>query len=288
MLNMAQGVPGDPPSPALLEAMARTSADPASAGYGPILGELSLRQALATELNMLYRCSTPRALRADQTCITTGCNMAFLVLVMVLCPPGSRALVPLPAYFSHSMSLSMQSVDPVYIPCLPSEGFRPSLSAARASLKADATRGSKSIRMIVLVTPSNPTGAVYTPEELRLWYDLAKEYQVALVLDETYRDFVDGDRSPPHDLFELEDWQDTLISISSMSSTSIQAAPLLHPPCPGQARSDERPEGYRIPGHRLGSIVASPELLESITIVCDCMQVRPGLRRLIHPGCSPS
>ena len=82
--------------------------------------------------------------------------------------------------------------------------------------------------MIVLVTPSNPTGAIYTPAELRSWYDLAKEFGVALVLDETYRDFVDPrpevEREAPHDLFGVEGWQDTLISIGSMSS----AYPLPH------------------------------------------------------------
>lgn len=149
--------------------------------------------------------------------------MAFLVLVMVLCPPGSKALMPLPAYFSQSMSLSLQSVEPIYIPCLPSRGFKPSREAARRYLEADADAGAREIRMIVLVTPSNPTGGIYTPEELRGWYDLAKEFGVALVLDETYRDFVDPRpeemREPPHDLFEIEGWQDTLISLGSMSST---------------------------------------------------------------------
>lgn len=85
--------------------------------------------------------------------------------------------------------------------------------------------------MIVLVTPSNPTGAIYTPKELREWYDLAKEFGVALVLDETYRDFVDPrpeeEREAPHDLFEIQGWQDTLISIGSMSSAylSLRVSP---------------------------------------------------------------
>lgn len=87
--------------------------------------------------------------------------------------------------------------------------------------------------MIVLVTPSNPTGAIYSPTELREWYDLAREFQVPLVLDETYRDFVYGgageERIAPHDLFELQDWQDTLISLGSMSSECLR------PTLPGTA-----------------------------------------------------
>jgi aspartate/methionine/tyrosine aminotransferase len=143
--------------------------------------------------------------------------MAFLVLTMVLCPPGSKALLPLPAYFNQSMSLSLQSVEPLYIPCLPSEGFRPSITGARQYLETDIESGKREIRMIVLVTPSNPTGAVYSHQDLREWYDLAKEFQVALVLDETYRDFVEG---PPHTFFAQEGWGNTLVSIGSMSSKS--------------------------------------------------------------------
>lgn len=211
-----------------MSALGHAASDPSSAGYGPILGEDSLRQALADEFNQLYRCSDP--LNMDQIGVTTGCNMAFLVLAMVLCPPGSKALMPLPAYFSQTMSLSLQSVEPVYIPCLPSKAFKPSLPAARRYLADDKER---TIRMIVLVTPSNPTGAIYSPTELREWYDLAREFQVPLVLDETYRDFVYGgageERIAPHDLFELQDWQDTLISLGSMSSECLR------PTLPGTA-----------------------------------------------------
>jgi aspartate/methionine/tyrosine aminotransferase len=110
-------------------------------------------------------------------------------------------------------------VTPVYIPCLPDQNFKPSIQGARKYLEKDVK---KEIRMITLVTPSNPTGTVYTPEEIHEWYDLAKEFKVALILDETYRDFVgDGRESAPHKLFELDGWGETLISIGSMSSESF-------------------------------------------------------------------
>ncbi len=150
--------------------------------------------------------------------ITTGCNMAFLILLMVLCPPGSSVLLPLPSYFSHTMSLSLQSLKPVYIPGDPSHHFAPSLAAAREYL---SDRKGENPRMISLVSPNNPTGAVYSPEELKEWYDLAKEFKVALVVDETYRDFVggpDGGVGRPHRLFEEEDWRGTLVSLGSFSS----------------------------------------------------------------------
>jgi aspartate/methionine/tyrosine aminotransferase len=177
------------------------------------MGELSLRTALSTELNHQYNGDiTP-----DDICMTTGCNMAFLAVVMALCPPNeSSVLLPLPTYFNNAMSLSLISVSPIYIPCDPDNSFSASLPAARKSLElAKKENGKVKPRMIVIVSPSNPTGAVYTPEELMEWYNLAKEYGLALVLDETYRDFVEG---KPHGLFELEDWRKTVISIGSFSS----------------------------------------------------------------------
>lgn len=146
--------------------------------------------------------------------------MAFLALLMVLCPPGSSVLIPIPNYFSHTMSISIQSLKPVFIPCTPSPAFTPSLTAAREYL-SNHPKDEKP-RMIALVTPNNPTGAVYPPEELKKWYDLAKEYKVALVVDETYRDFVEGEdgegRGRPHRLFEEEDWRGTFVSLGSFSS----------------------------------------------------------------------
>ena len=169
---------------------------------------------------------------ADDVGITTGCNMAFLLLLMTLCPPGrSSALIPLPAYFNHDMSLSLQSIKPVYIPCDPAGGFRPSLQAAREHLElAKKEDGPIKPKMIVLVTPNNPTGAVYPADELEKWFDLAKEFGIALILDETYRDFVEPSnaastssaeeegRGRPHRLFERPDWRTTLVSLSSFSS----------------------------------------------------------------------
>lgn len=167
------------------------------------------------------------------------------------------------------MSLSLQSVVADYIPADPAQGFQPSLAAARAILERgtrkvnDGTGREVTPRAIVLVTPNNPTGAVYAPETLKQWYALAKEFNVPLVLDETYRDFVDA----PHRLFEEEDWRETLITLGSFSSKSGSG--------PWQRQADTRAEGYRLPGHRLGSITASPELLKQVATVLDCMQICP-------------
>ncbi|ODO09314.1 hypothetical protein I350_02914 [Cryptococcus amylolentus CBS 6273] len=258
LLDLSQGVPRAAPHSSVLESLKQASSDPQAARYGPILGEPALREALAFETRVLYRLpENGDQVQAEDIGVVTGCNMAFLSLLMTLCPPGkSEVLLPLPAYFNQAMSLSLQDVKPVYIPCDPENKFKASLNKAREHLEGvkKETGRERQARMIVLVSPNNPTGTVYTHQEIKEWYELAKEYHLALVLDETYRDFVEdggdqGKRGQPHALFEEPDWRGTLVSLGSFS------------------------KGYRIPGHRLGTITASPELLKHVTTICDCMQI---------------
>nr|XP_018264389.1 arylformamidase [Kwoniella dejecticola CBS 10117]OBR86547.1 arylformamidase [Kwoniella dejecticola CBS 10117] len=258
LLGLSQGVPGTAPHESVLKALSAVSADPLSAKYGPILGETALREAYAEEIRVQYQlspsCKGKGGVTGQDIGITTGCNMAFLTLIMALCPAGkSSVLIPLPSYFNQMMVFSLQSVKPIFVPCDTTNAFKPSLASAREYLSSpDRQKEEMKPKMICLVSPNNPTGSVYTHEEIKEWYDLAKEFKVALILDETYRDFVEdsnGDRGIPHRLFEEEDWRETLISLGSFS------------------------KGYRIPGHRLGSIIAGPALLKHLTTICDCMQI---------------
>lgn len=96
MLDFSQGVPGDPPHPLLLEALAATSSAPASAGYGPILGEDLLRQGMAVEMERLYQWPLGAGLSSREIAITSGCNQAYLAVMMALCVPGDEVIIPVP------------------------------------------------------------------------------------------------------------------------------------------------------------------------------------------------
>src|SRR5690606_16016064 len=91
-------------------------------------------------------------------------------------------------------------------------------------------------RAIVLVSPNNPGGAEYPAETLRAFRDLARRRGIALILDETYRDF-DSRTGPAHDLFADPDWDEVLVQLYSFS------------------------KAYRLTGHRVGAMAASPRLL---------------------------
>ena len=126
--------------------------------------------------------------------------------MIALCRAGDEVILPTPWYFNHEMVLRQLGISLVPLPCRP-PSFLPSIELAR-SLVTDRTRA------IVLVTPNNPTGAIYPTILLSAFADLAKEKSIALILDETYREFVDG---RPHDLFTRPDWRTYLVHLFSFS-----------------------------------------------------------------------
>jgi aspartate/methionine/tyrosine aminotransferase len=175
------------------------------ARYTDIEGLPELRAALAADIGALYG----GAVAAEQIVVTAGCNQAFCLATLALAQAGDEIILPLPYYFNHQMWFDMQGIRAVHLPFRPERGGVPD--------PADAARciGERT-RAIVLVTPSNPTGAVYPPEVIAAFYRLAQTHDLALVIDETYRDFLPTDAAP-HDLFRDPDWPQTLVHLYSFS-----------------------------------------------------------------------
>ena len=207
------------------------------ARYTPIVGRDDLRSALAEALSGAYGGQvTP-----DQVAITAGCNQAFCLALMALAGPGDEAILAAPSYFNYQMWLEMLDVSPVYLPFRPERGGVPDPADARARITPRT-------RAIVLVTPNNPTGAIYPPETIDGFHHLAREAGVALVLDETYRDFLPGD-GPPHGLFAQPHWEETLVHLYSFSKV------------------------YSLTGYRVGALVAGSGLLAEVAKAADCVAI---------------
>lgn len=245
MIDLSQAVPGTPPPQDMLDRLAEAAGQGEATRYGPILGDAMLREAYSAEISALYRAPIPEAAVA----ITAGCNEAFVVTMMALAGAGNSVMLPTPWYFNHKMTLDMLGINACALPCGPETGFVPDVTDAEKLIDA-------SVRAIVLVSPNNPTGAIYPPETIRAFAALARKHGIALVLDETYRDFLpqtpgSGGVGSPHDLFADPDWGDTLIQLYSFS------------------------KAYAIPGHRLGAIVAAPRVIGEIAKVLDSVQICP-------------
>ncbi len=236
LINVSQAAPVAPPPEGLRAALAETIlSNPSAHLYGPVLGLPELRAELAARMSRHY----DGAVAEDQIAITAGCNQAFAAVMATLAGPGDGVILPVPWYFNHRMWLDMAGVATQPLPCGP--GLLPDPEAA-AALITPATRA------IVLVSPNNPGGAEYPPDLLAAFLELARRHGIALVLDETYRDFHSAE-GPPHGFFADPDWDDTLIHLYSFS------------------------KAFRLTGHRVGAIAAAPARLAEIEKFLDTVAI---------------
>ncbi len=239
LINVSQAAPVDPPPLALRQAMAEFAVSQDSAHlYGPVLGNDDLRAELATQISAHYEARVTAA----QVAITSGCNQAFSAVISAITDQGDEVILPTPWYFNHKMWLDMAGVTAIDLST--GDDLLPDPVRARA-LITDKTRA------IALVTPNNPGGVEYPAGLVRAFYDLAEEFGLRLLVDETYRDF-DSRSGPPHELFQQPNWDLTLVHLYSFS------------------------KAYRLTGHRVGAIATSPALLTEIEKFLDTVAICPG------------
>lgn len=205
--------------------------------YGPVLGLPELRAELASQISAHYGGSVSE----NQVAITAGCNEAFSAAMTMLTDQGDEIILPTPWYFNNKMWTDMSGVTAVPLPVEADMLPDPDKAAA---LITERTRA------IVLVTPNNPTGAEYPAALLKAFMELARSRGIKLVVDETYRDF-DSREGAPHELFTDPDWDDTLIHLYSFS------------------------KAYRLTGHRVGALIAAPELLLEAEKFLDTVTICP-------------
>lgn len=237
LIDLSQAVPGYSAPQSLLQALGQAGSDPACLGYGPIEGETPLRRAYAADLVHTHggRVST------DNILITAGCNQAFVSAALCVASPGQSVLLINPWYFNHQSTLAMFGIGTAHVTVDASTGFLPDPDKVAAAIGPD-------VRALAIVSPNNPTGAVYPPALIRTLHELCESRGIWLILDETYQDFLPSGHGPAHDLFD-DGPSDTLIGLSSFSKS------------------------YCIPGHRLGAVVASESVIEQMSKVMDNLQI---------------
>ncbi|MCH7881873.1 MAG: aminotransferase [Proteobacteria bacterium] len=236
LIDMCQAVPAHLPPQSLRDYLGEAIKNGEGATYTDIRGIQPLREALAANISARYE----TGLDADDIMITAGCNQAFCSVIDALCDKGDEVIIPLPCYFNHNMWLSIRGISQKYLSFDPQTAVPDPNEAA--SLMTSRTKA------IVLVTPNNPTGATYSPACIEQFYQLAREHGLALIVDETYRDFIDSERAP-HGLFKHKDWRDHFVHLYSFSKV------------------------FSLTGHRTGAVVAGPALLESLKKIQDCTAI---------------
>jgi aspartate/methionine/tyrosine aminotransferase len=235
LINVSQAAPVNPPPAPMVAHMAAVIQDDDTHLYGPVLGLPALRAEVASQWSTAYG----GAIAPAQVGITSGCNQAFCASIAMLCGEGDEVLLPTPFYFNHKMWLDMAGVAAVALPCNGDMIPGPEDAVARITPRT---------RAIVLVTPNNPCGVEYPADVIIAFYEIAKSHGLALIIDETYRDF-HSQSGAPHALFQQTNWDQTLVQLYSFS------------------------KAYRLTGHRVGAVVASVARMAEIEKFLDTVSI---------------
>ncbi|MGB9300821.1 MAG: pyridoxal phosphate-dependent aminotransferase, partial [Anaerolineae bacterium] len=197
-----------------------------------------LRQALSAWL------AERNGLAADpetEMVITAGGNQAFFLALLTLLEPGDKVLLPSPFYFNHEMSLRVVGAVPMEVPLREETGFQLTFDDLEPYFKMQP-------RAVVVVSPNNPTGTVYHPEELEHIASAAAARGMAVIFDETYQAFLyDGAQhlSPG----SIPEARSHVITVGSFSKT------------------------FSLAGWRLGYLIAEPDFVKQAIKVQDAMLV---------------
>lgn len=235
-INLSQGFPDEDPPPALVQA-AKDAMDAGRHQYAITWGAPELRAALAAKL---ARFSGLNIDPERELVITCGATEAMMVAMMTVCDPGDRVGLFSPFYENYNADAILTGATPVHVPLHP-----PDYRFDPAELRAAFASG---LKAFILCNPSNPTGRVFTREELQCLASLAAEFDAFVITDEVYEHIVFAPHR--HEYFAaLPGMRERTLMCSSLSKT------------------------FSITGWRLGYVCAPPEIIAQARKVHDFLTV---------------
>ncbi len=181
VVDLGQGVPFYGPPGEAIRAAAGALDKESGFKYSPDAGMTSLRETIAEKLASENRVDADSD---NNIMVTAGANQAFVNAVLCITKPGDHVLVLSPYYFNHVMAVELAGCKPMVVDT--DSNFQPIIERIDRSI-------TKRVRAIVLVSPNNPTGAVYSKNALREIGALCAENGLYLIADETYEHFVYDD-----------------------------------------------------------------------------------------------
>ncbi|AFY69114.1 Aspartate transaminase [Thalassoporum mexicanum PCC 7367] len=226
---------GEPdfPSPAHVVAAAKQALDDGKTKYGPAAGIPKLRQAIANKL----AADNQLNFAPEQIIVTNGGKHSLYNLMMAMINPGDEVIIPVPYWVSYPEMVKLASGVPKLVYTDETSGYKITPEQLEAAI-GDRTR------LFVLNSPSNPTGMVYTPDEIRgLAAVLERHEQVWIVSDEIYEKILyDGAKH---------------LSLGAVS-------PAMHD---RTIISSGFAKAYSMTGWRLGYLAAPKELIKATTTI---------------------
>ena len=235
-INLSQGFPDFPPPKAMTDALSKIALE-GPHQYSVTFGAPNLREAIAKKQSKAFN----RDIDFEkEVLVTCGGTEAMMCAMMTVCNPGDKVIVFSPFYENYGADAILSGAEPIYVPLIP-PNFNFDVDVLEDAFKQNP-------KALILCNPSNPTGKVFTKEELMIIAQLAVKYDTFVITDEVYEHLIYEPYQ--HTYFaSLPGMYERTISTSSLSKT------------------------YSITGWRLGYLVAPEEIAECAKKVHDFLTV---------------
>ena len=235
-INLSQGFPDFDPPKEILEGL-KEVAERGPHQYSITWGAQNFREKLALKQEKFMGIN----INPDENVLVTcGSTEAMMCAMMSVCNPGDKVIVFSPFYENYTADTILSGSEPIYVELKP-----PAFNFDKEDLRNAFKQNPKAL---ILCNPSNPTGKVFTEEELLYIGSLAKEYDTFVITDEVYEHIIFKPYKHTY-LASLQGMFERTISCSSLSKT------------------------YSITGWRLGYIIANKEVIENCKKVHDFLTV---------------
>lgn len=235
-INLSQGFPDFDPPAAITDRLREVAGEDYHQ-YSITWGAKSTREALAKKQSLLMGFSIDPE---EEVVVTCGGTEAMMAAMMTVANPGDRVAIFSPFYENYGADTILTGAQPVYIPLVP-----PGFSFDPDLLEEAFRNGAKAL---VLCNPSNPSGKVFSRQELTIIADIIKRYDAYVITDEVYEHIVYAPNKHIY-IASLPGMRERTISTGSLSKT------------------------YSITGWRLGFTIAPPEITDRIRKVHDFLTV---------------
>jgi len=197
-------------------------------GYSEPAGMYALREKIAEKLKRINHIEAS----PDEIIVTVGAIEGLAAAVMAVVNPGDEVIIPVPGYSTHKTQVLLALGKPVCVPTIEEEGFRLDIDRINNAV-------TEKTKAILFSDPNNPTGSVYSPEELEAVAETARKHNLIVITDEAYEYFTfDGYKHSS--IASLPGMKDRVISAFTFTKT------------------------YAMTGWRVGYIHSSKELIPQI------------------------
>lgn len=211
---------------------AKKALDDGKTKYGPAAGEPKLRQAIAQKLqrdnNLDYS--------AENIIVTNGGKHSLFNLMLAFIEPGDEVIIPAPYWLSYPEMVKLTGGVPVIVQTTEENDYKITPAQLRQAITPQT-------KLFVLNSPSNPTGTVYTPDELKALAEIIVEKNIFVVSDEIYEKILYEDAEH--------------VSIGAFGTEIFQRTFISN----GFAKS------YSMTGWRVGYLAAPVELIKAMSII---------------------